>query len=61
MYSTVGPAVACHLEAQVGVVMPGMLADLVLLKRDPTVVEPEDLLDNEVSLTVIGGKVVWEG
>ena len=60
-YATVGPAVAAHMEAQVGVVRPRMLADLVLLKRDPTAAEPEELLDNEVVLTVIGGKVVWQG
>jgi len=60
-YSTVGPAVAAHMETQVGVVRPGMLADLVLLKRDPTSAEPEELLATEVALTLIGGQVVWEG
>ena len=60
-YSTAGPAVAGHMEAQVGVVRSGMLADMVLLKRDPTAIEPEGLLANAVALTVIGGRVVWEG
>ena len=63
-YSTVGPAVAAHMEAQVGVVRPGMLADLVLLKRDPIRLrrtEPDELLANEVALTLIDGTVVWEG
>ena len=59
-YATLGPAVAGHMESQVGVVSRGMLADLVLLKDDPTAAEPDELLDNEVALTIIGGKVAWE-
>ncbi len=60
-YATSGPAVAGHVEDQVGVVRPGMLADLVLLRQDPTAAEPEAMPVNDVALTVIGGKVVWEG
>ena len=63
-YATLGAAVAGDMEAEVGVVRPGMLADLVLLKQDPPRLwrtDPEELLANEVALTVMAGSVVWEG
>lgn len=60
-YATSGPAVAGHVECELGFVRPGMYADLVLLNHDPTSAEPEALLENGVILTVIGGKVVWQG
>lgn len=42
-----------------GDLSPGKLADMVLLDRDPTAVPPEELLDNRVAMTIIGGQVVW--
>jgi predicted amidohydrolase YtcJ len=42
-------------------VRPGMVADLALLDRDVTLVESDGLLNCGVSLTMIGGEVVWEG
>ena len=47
-----------HLK---GTIRPGKLADLVLLDKDPTAADPSDLKNIHPVLTVIGGRVVWEG
>jgi predicted amidohydrolase YtcJ len=47
-----------RLEA--GEIEPGMLADLVVLPRDPTTLEPADLFALNVDLTLIAGRVVYE-
>ncbi|MBI4337786.1 MAG: amidohydrolase [Chloroflexi bacterium] len=43
-----------------GTVVAGAPADLVLLARDPTQVEPAAIADIPVKMTVVAGKVVWE-
>lgn len=54
---TVGPAYAAGLESRLGKLMPGYLADLVMLDRDPHKVAPEDLLNLKVEATMVDG--VW--
>ena len=44
-----------------GSISPGKLADLVLVDADPLTVDPEGLKDIKAMLTIIGGRVVWEG
>jgi hypothetical protein len=44
-----------------GSLAPGKLADIVVLSDDPTSVPPEKIKDIKVEMTIIGGKVVWEG
>jgi predicted amidohydrolase YtcJ len=58
---TLNAAYASHAEHIKGSITPGKLADLVLLSRDPTRVPKEEIKDIKVHMTVIGGKVVWEG
>jgi predicted amidohydrolase YtcJ len=41
-------------------IRPGMLADLVLVSRNPMDATPEELAGIETALTMIGGKVVLE-
>jgi predicted amidohydrolase YtcJ len=53
------PAYACFEEAIKGSVVPGKLADLVVLCGDPTQVAPEDIKDLEVEMTIVGGQIVW--
>jgi predicted amidohydrolase YtcJ len=53
---TCNPARQVLLDGQVGVLRPGMLADLVLLDRDPREVPPERLHELRVLETWLGGR-----
>ena len=44
-----------------GKISPGKLADLVLVDADPLTVDPDGLKDIKAKMTMVGGKVVWEG
>jgi hypothetical protein len=57
---TVNNAWAAGEEGQKGQLAPGMLADLVLLDRDPFLIPPAELKDVRAVLTVVGGRVVHE-
>jgi predicted amidohydrolase YtcJ len=57
---TTGSAFAQFDEKQKGLIVPGMLADFVVLDRDITAVVPQKLLDTHVLRTVVGGKTVYE-
>jgi predicted amidohydrolase YtcJ len=58
---TLNAAYASHEEKIKGSIAPGKLADMVLLSRNPTRVSAEEIKGIKVQITVIGGKVVWEG
>ena len=58
---TVSGAFAAFQERDRGSIEVGKLADLVLLDGDLTRVDVELIPNIGVSLTVIGGRVVWEG
>ena len=47
-------------EQRVGALDPGMLADLVVLDRNPFEVPPEVLRELRVELTILGGRTVYE-
>jgi predicted amidohydrolase YtcJ len=57
---TTGSAFAEFEEKQKGQIVPGMLADFIVLDRDVTAVSPEKLLATKVLRTVVGGKTVYE-
>lgn len=57
---TRGAAFAGFQEQKIGVLRIGMLADLVLLDKDLTKVEPATIDQTQVLMTVVGGKVVFE-
>jgi predicted amidohydrolase YtcJ len=57
---TTGSAFAEFDEKEKGKLVPGMLADFVVLDRDPTASSPEKLLGTKVLRTVVGGKTVYE-
>jgi predicted amidohydrolase YtcJ len=57
---TTGSAFAEFAEKEKGQMVPGMLADFVVLDRDITSVIPQKLLDTRVLRTVVGGKTVHE-
>jgi predicted amidohydrolase YtcJ len=58
---TCNAAYASFEEDIKGSIIPGKLADMVLLSDDPTSVSPENIKDIKVEMTVIGGEIVWEG
>ena len=57
---TSGSAYAGFQDSAVGVLKPGMLADFVMLDRDITRIAPETIRDARVTLTAVGGRVVFE-
>jgi len=57
---TVNAAGVSFEEEIKGSIMPGKLADLVVLSDDPTRVPPEQIKDIKVEMTMIGGEMVWE-
>ena len=57
---TTGSAFAEFEEKEKGKLVPGMLADFVVLDRDLTAVSPEKERTAKVLRTVVGGKTVYE-
>ena len=57
---TLGGAYACGEEEAKGSVAPDKLADLVVLSNDPTKVDPHQIMDIKVMMTIVDGKVVWQ-
>ena len=57
---TVGASYASFEEARKGTLTRGKLADLVLIDRDLTTIAPESIRDARITMTVVGGRVVYE-
>ena len=57
---TTGPAYAAGMEFSLGKLMPGFLADLLILDKDPFACDPEDLYNIKPLATMVGGDWVWE-
>lgn len=57
---TTGSAFAEFAEKEKGKIATGMLADFVVLDRDPAASSPEKILATKVLRTVLGGKTVYE-
>ena len=56
---TIDGAYAAFQEKDRGSLEPGKLADFVILSRDIMTVEPRQILDTKVRMTVLGGKTVF--
>jgi predicted amidohydrolase YtcJ len=56
---TAGGAHAVFAEGRRGKLIPGYLADLVLLDRDITRIPPEEIAQTRVRTTIMGGHVVF--
>ncbi len=54
-------AYASFEEDLKGTIREGMLADLVLLDRDITAIEPETIPETRVLATIVGGRIVHDG
>jgi predicted amidohydrolase YtcJ len=57
---TMGPAYAVGLEGVLGSITPGKLADLVVLDRDIFAIEPMEIAQTQVVMTVFDGQVVYQ-
>lgn len=57
---TAASARASGIAGQVGTIMPGMYADMVLFEEDITSVRPERLIELRPVMTILGGRVVSE-
>src|SRR5438128_2478944 len=57
---TVGSAFATFNEKKWGVLAPGYYADVVVLDRNLFATPPESLSAARVSVTIVGGKIVYE-
>ena len=57
---TAGAAHAGFAEGRVGVLRPGMRADLTVADRQLAAARPADLLAAKVLMTVVDGEVVFE-
>jgi predicted amidohydrolase YtcJ len=58
---TIGSAYAEFQEQEKGILARGMLADLVVLSDDILEIAPARIKDVKVTLTMVGGKVVFPG
>ena len=58
---TMASAYASFEENLKGSITPGKLADLVVLGEDPRKVDPEEIKDIPVEMTIVGGEVKFGG
>jgi predicted amidohydrolase YtcJ len=58
LYTTAGAWIGFE-EQRKGRIRPGMLADLVVLDRDLTTVPVEEIHTINVTVTIVGGEIVW--
>ena len=54
---TINAAYALFMEEKVGSLKPGKFADLIILSDNPLTVAPDSLIDLEVLMTMVGGRV----
>ena len=57
---TAGSAAAAGREDELGQIAPGMLADFVVLDRDVTACDPQEIQSAQVLATFVGGRRVFE-
>ncbi|MEC9488871.1 MAG: amidohydrolase [Halanaerobium sp.] len=57
---TLGSAYASGEETIKGSLVPGKLADMVVLDRDIFRCEPDEILDTRVDLTILDGQIVYD-
>jgi predicted amidohydrolase YtcJ len=58
---TQGGAYAMHREKEEGSIEAGKLADLILVLQNIFEIEPRKIAETRVVLTMVGGKIVFEG
>jgi predicted amidohydrolase YtcJ len=56
---TLGSALVTGRQADLGSITPGKLADLVVLDRDILAIEPLEIADTQVVMTIMAGQVMY--
>jgi len=56
---TIEPAYAVSMEGSMGSLKPGKFADIIILSGDPLSIEPDELLDLRVLMTMVAGRVEY--
>jgi predicted amidohydrolase YtcJ len=57
---TVGGAYTTHDENKKGRIVPGQFADLIVLDKDPTTIDPRKISSIQVLMTIVGGEIAFE-
>ena len=57
---TINGAYLENKEDEKGSIEPGKLADFVVLDRDITTIDPSEIIETKVLMTIVGGEVVYE-
>jgi predicted amidohydrolase YtcJ len=57
---TLGPAYAANMDDRLGRLVPGYLADLIVLEKDPFTCDPDELLAMQSSATMVDGEWVYQ-
>ena len=57
---TVGGAYTSHEENKKGKIVEGQFADLIILDKDPTTIDPVSIEQIKVLTTIVGGKIAFE-
>ena len=57
---TYGSAYASFDEKAKGTLAPGYLADFAVLSRDIFAIDPAEIANTRVEMTVVGGRIVYE-
>ncbi|HEY9001368.1 MAG TPA: amidohydrolase [Mucilaginibacter sp.] len=47
-------------EKKKGTLQPGMFADMIVLDADPTKIDPDQIRNIKVQVTIVGGKIVYQ-
>jgi len=56
-----GAAKVAGREDVLGSISPGRLADLIVLDRDIFAIDPMEIADTQIVMTVFDGRLVYEG
>ena len=57
---TYGSAYAEGYEKEIGTLAPGKLADVIVLNRNLFAIDPAEILETEVTLTISDGQIVYK-
>jgi hypothetical protein len=57
---TILPAVSYGMSDRLGSITPGKYADMVVLDKDIYTIDPMEIIETKVDLTVFDGRIVFE-